>query len=80
MKKVVIAGFLGIISSMWALALVFYVTMNLVNAWSGSRFWYSASELGVQPVLVLASVGVVCSLAILGIEYFRKDGKNESEP
>ena len=73
MKKVIICGFISIISTIWALVISAYVQFNLVSEWYGNRFWASAVQLGVAiPLIVslaLFGVSVVCMI----IEYFRND-------
>lgn len=73
MKKVLVGGFLAIVSSIWAIVIGIYVQMNLLTSWYGSRFWVSAIELGVVVPLVIAIIVLVLSIVILGVEYFRKD-------
>lgn len=72
MKRALICGFLGIISSMWAFVLMVYVNNNLLSSWSGSRFWNSALSLGVILPLVSSLFIMFVSLIGLVCEYFRK--------
>lgn len=73
MKKVVIGGFLAIVSSIWAITIGVYVQLNLASAWYGSRFWSSASQLGVIIPLVISLIGLALGVVIMCVEYFRKD-------
>lgn len=73
MKKVIIGGFLAVVSSIWAIAIGAYVQFNLVSDWSGSRFWSSASQLGVILPLILSLIILALGIVIMFIEYFRKD-------
>ena len=74
MKRVIIGGFLAIISSIWAIVIGAYVQLNLAGSWSGgSRFWASASQLGVIVPLIISLIILALSIIILCIEYFRKD-------
>lgn len=73
MKKVIIGGFLAVVSSIWAIAIGAYVQFNLVSDWSGSRFWSSASQLGVILPLILSLIILALGIVIMCIEYFRKD-------
>ncbi|MCM1128035.1 MAG: hypothetical protein NC429_16395 [Lachnospiraceae bacterium] len=73
MKRVVIGGFLAVVSSVWAIAIGAYVQFNLASDWSGSRFWSSASQLGVIVPLVISLIILALGIVIMCIEYFRKD-------
>ena len=56
MKKIVAGGFLGLIGTLWSIALSAYTLMNPVDSWHGSRFWESAVSLGVMAPLIIALV------------------------
>lgn len=73
MKKVIIGGFLAVISSIWAIAIGAYVQFNLAPSWLGSRFWSSASQLGVIVPLIISLIVLALGILIMCIEYFRKD-------
>ena len=73
MKKVIIGGFLAVVSSIWAIAIGAYVQFNLVSDWSGSRFWSSAARLGVLVPLVISLIILALGIVIMCIEYFRKE-------
>ena len=73
MKRSLSAGFLGLISSLWCFAIFRYVQENLVTSWSGSRFWASASELGMTLPLLIALFFLALSIVVLCVELFRKD-------
>lgn len=74
MKKVIIGGFLTVISSIWAIVIGTYVQLNLASSWKGSsRFWSSALELGVIVPLIISLIILALGIIILCIEYFRKD-------
>ena len=73
MKKVIIGGFLAVVSSIWAIAIGAYVQFNLVSDWHGSRFWSSASQLGVILPLIISLIILTLGIVIMCIEYFRKD-------
>lgn len=74
MKKVIIGGFLAVISSIWTIVIWAYVQINLAPSWSGgSRFWSSASQLGVIVPLIISLIILALSIIIMCIEYFRKD-------
>jgi len=73
LKKVIIGGFLAVVSSIWAIAIGTYVQFNLVSEWYGSRFWSSASQLGVILPLIISLIILALGIVIMCIEYFRKD-------
>ena len=73
MKKVIIGGFLAIVSSIWAITIGAYVQFNLASEWYGSRFWSSASQLGVTIPLVISLIGLALGVVIMCVEYFQKD-------
>lgn len=74
MKRVIIGGFLAVISSIWAIVIGAYVQFNLAPSWSGSsRFWSYASQLGVIVPLIISLIILALSIIIMCIEYFRKD-------
>lgn len=73
MKKAIIGGFPTIVSSLWALVIGAYVQSNLLASWRGSRFWASASELGVVVPLVISLAVLALGLVMLCVEYVRKD-------
>ena len=74
LNRVLIYGFFGVVGSIWAVGLTRMVYDHLVNAWSGSRFWESANEMGLYfPMLgALAMMGT----GVIGMLYelFRKKG------
>lgn len=74
MKKVIIGGFLIVVSSLWAIVIGAYVQFNLASTYyGGSRFWSSASQLGVIVPLIISLIILALGIIIMGIEYFRKD-------
>lgn len=74
MKRVIIGGFLSVISSILAIVIGAYVQFNLAPSWSGSsRFWSSASQLGVIVPLIISLIILALSIIIMCIEYFRKN-------
>lgn len=73
MKRALICGFLGAISSMWAFVLMVYVNNNLLSSWRGSRFWNSALSLGGMLPLVGSLFIMFTCLIGLVVEYFRKE-------
>lgn len=73
MKRVVIGGLLALLGSLWALALGAYVQLNLAQEWYGSRFWSTASQNGVVAPLILSLVALALGVAMMLVEYFRRD-------
>lgn len=74
MKKVIIGGFLTVVSSIWAIIISAYVQLNLAARYGGSsRFWSSASQLGVIAPLIISLIFLALGIIIMCIEYFRKD-------
>lgn len=75
MKKVLIGGFVSLIGSIWAMAIVFSAVGNLTDQWytPPGRFLTTISEQYLMVPFVLAVVCVIVGLAIMAIEYFRKE-------
>lgn len=75
MKRTLIGGFLSLIGTIWALAIIVFAGSNLVSGWSTppGRFLTTVMETGVTFPLVLAILFLVLGLVILGVEYFRRD-------
>lgn len=73
MKKVIIGGFLAVVGSIWAIVIGAYVQLNLASSWYGSRFWSSASQLGVIVPLTISLIILALGIVIMCVEYFRKD-------
>ncbi len=73
MKKAIIGGFLALIGSLWAIAIGAYVQCNLVNSWSGSRFWATVSESGVGFPFIASLIILALGVVILAVEYFKKE-------
>ena len=75
MKKVFIGGFLSLIGSIWALAVVFIAGNNLVSGWSTppGRFLTTVAEMNLTAVFVISVFFVLLGVVIMAIEYFKKD-------
>ena len=75
MKKVLIGGFLSLIGSIWALAVIFIVGNNLVSGWATppGRFLSTVASLHLTLVFVLSVALTVLGIGIMGVEFFRKE-------
>ena len=76
MKKALIGGFLSMIGSIWALAVVFIAGNNLVTGWDTriGRFWSTVIEMDLMFLFILSVALVILGLIIMAIEFFRKEG------
>jgi hypothetical protein len=75
MKRVLIGGFLSLIGTIWALAIIIFAGNNLTSGWSTppGRFLTTVAETGMTFPLVLAALFLGLGLIILGVEFFRRD-------
>ena len=75
LKKVLIGGFLSLIGSIWALAVVFIAGNNLVSAWPTppGRFLTTVAELNLTFVFILSIALVISGICIMAVEYFKKE-------
>ena len=75
MKRALIGGFISLIGSIWALAIVFIAGNNLVSSWPTrlGRFWGTVLEMGLLPVFVLSVIFVMAGIIIMVLELFRKE-------
>lgn len=75
MKRAIIGGFLSIIGSVWTLAITFMAANNLVSSWATppGRFLTTVSEMGLTVLFALGVLFVAVGIAIMAIEFFRKD-------
>ena len=75
MKKVLIGGFLSLLGSIWALAIMFIAENHLVSTWTTppGRFLTALAEMKLVLLFALAVLFVVLGIAIMAIEFFRKD-------
>ena len=76
MKKALIGGFLSMIGSIWALAVVFIAGNNLVTGWDTriGRFWSTVIEMDLMFLFILSVAFVILGLIIMAVEFFRKEG------
>ena len=75
MKRVLIGGFISLIGSIWALAIVFIAGNNLVSSWPTrlGRFWGTVAEMGLLPIFILSVIFVIAGVVIMAVELFRKE-------
>ena len=75
MKRVMIGGFLSLIGSIWALAVMFSANNNLVSSWATppGRFLTTVSQMGLIPIFVIAIFIVVFGFLILAIEFIKSE-------
>lgn len=75
MKRVMIGGFLSLIGSIWALAVMFAANNNLVSSWATppGRFLTTVSQMGLIPIFVIAIFIVVFGFLILAIEFIKSE-------
>lgn len=81
MKKVMIGGFTALVGALGVLAVFLAAALNPSSGWSTrpGRFMTSVSELDLMPALTVSGLLVALGLVVMGIEYFRKDAKKESQ-
>ena len=72
MRKVIIAGFLALISSLWAIAISVYVELNMADHWMNFHFLESAVQRGVIIPLALALLVLLVSVAYMLVVFCRK--------
>ncbi len=77
MKKVLVGGFISLIGSIWALAIIFIATndLNLVSSWSTppGRFLTTVLQMGLMPIFIVSILFVIAGIVIMAIELFKKD-------
>ena len=75
MKRALIGGFLSLIGSIWALAVVFIASNNLVSAWDTKlgRLWSTVIEMDLMFLFGLAVVFIVLGIELMAVELFRKE-------
>lgn len=75
MKRAFIGGFLSLIGSIWALSILTSASANLVSGWTTppGRLLCTVFEMGLTVWFVLAIALLVLGLAVMAVEYFRKE-------
>ena len=77
MKRVLIGGFLSLIGSIWAMAVMFVAGNNLTSRWDTppGRFMTTVAELGLTEVFGMAILLVVLGIVVMLVELVRRDRK-----
>lgn len=75
MKKALIGGFISLLGTIWGLAVIIFTGNNLVSGWPTppGRFLTTVLELGMTVPFILSILFVVLGLAVMAVEYFKKD-------
>lgn len=74
MKRALIGGFLSLLGTIWGLAVLVAASTNLVTSWGEyGRLMTTVIEMGLTFPLILSAAFVLLGLAIMAVEYFRKD-------
>ena len=75
MKRALIGGFLSLIGSIWALAIMFIAGNNLVSGWSTppGRFLTTVMKMDLMFLLILSVMLVILGMIIMAVEFFRKE-------
>lgn len=75
MKRVLIGGFISLIGSIWALAIIFIAGNNLVSSWQTrlGRFWSTVIQMELMPIFVVSVIFVIVGVIIMLVELFRKE-------
>ncbi|MBE5776279.1 MAG: hypothetical protein E7326_02080 [Clostridiales bacterium] len=75
MKRAVIGGFLSLIGSIWALAIVFIAGNNLVTSWDTKlgRFLSTIIEMDLTLLFAFSVVFIVLGIILMTIELFSKE-------
>ena len=75
MKRALIGGFISLIGSIWALAIVFLAGSNLVTSWDTKlgRLWSTVIEMDLAFLFVISVVFIVLGLILMAVELFCKE-------
>lgn len=75
MKRALIGGFISLIGSIWALAIVFLAGSNLVTSWDTKlgRLWSTVIEMDLAFLFVLSVVFIVLGMILMAVELFNKE-------
>ena len=78
MKRVLIGGFLSLIGSIWAMAVLFVAGSNLTSGWTTppGRFMTTVAEMGLSEVFGMAILFVVLGIG----HHIRQWGRNNKAP
>ena len=74
-KRALIGGFLSLIGSIWALAIVFIAGNNLATSWNTKlgRVLSTVIEMDLIFLFVLSIVFMAIGIILMAIELFRKE-------
>ena len=75
MKRTIIGGFFSLIGTIWELAVIIFVSNNMVSGWSTppGRFFTTVLETGMTLPMLVATILLLIGISIMSIEYFKKD-------
>ena len=75
MKRAVIGGFLSLIGSIWALAIVFIAGNNLVTSWDTElgRILSTIIEMDLTLLFAFSVVFIVLGIILMTVELFCKE-------
>lgn len=75
MKRALIGGFLSLIGSIWALAVIFLAGNNLVSGWATppGRFLTTVIELDLLFLFIVSILFVIFGIVLMAVELFRKE-------
>ena len=73
MKKVLIAGILALVSSLWVIAVSAYAALNLTDHWMNFHFLETVVQHGLTVPFALSLAALVFSVLYLLIAFFRKE-------
>ena len=75
MKRAMIGGFLSLIGSIWALAIVFIAGNNLVTSWDTKlgRFLSTIIEMDLTLLFAFSVVFIVLGIILMTVELFCKE-------
>ena len=75
MKRAVIGGFLSLIGSIWALAIIFIAGNNLVTSWDTKlgRFLSTIIEMDLTLLFAFSVVFIVLGIILMTVELFCKE-------
>ena len=75
MKRTVIGGFITLVGSVWALLILSFASSNIPNEWNPNygRLFTVVVNYKLMFPFVLSVIVTVLGLALLLIEFFRKE-------
>ena len=73
MKKVLIAGILALVSSLWVIAVSTYAALNLTDHWMNFHFLETVMQRGLIVPFALSLAVLLFSVLYLLIAFFRKE-------